>query len=94
MDENIKLDSDRFDEKIDSSILPQRDINDKRVSACATKIRDALKHLLHDRNVVVKFPYSHMRPVHNIYAIEIRRYIALIAVIQKSVEDLLEHIDG
>lgn len=53
-----------------------------------------LKHLIHDRNVVVKFPYSHKRPVHNVYAIEIRRYIALVAVIQRSVEDLLEHIDG
>ena len=43
LDESIKLDSDRFDEKVDSTILPQRDINDKRVSACAARIRDVLK---------------------------------------------------
>ena len=53
-----------------------------------------LKGLIHERSVIVKFPYSNMRPLHNIYAIEIRRYIKLLAVIQRSVEDLIEHIDG
>ena len=94
LDESIKLDSDRFDEKVDSTILPQRDINDKRVSACAARIRDVLKVQLHDRSVILKFPYSNMRPLHNIFAIEIRCYIKLLSIIQRSVEDLIEHIDG
>ena len=91
---DIKHDSDRFDEKVDNSILPLRDENDKRVSAVAKQILVCISHTLHERHVITKLPYNHNRPVHNIYALEIRQFIGLLGIMRKSVENLLQHIDG
>ena len=94
LDPYIKDESDRFDEKVDSKYLPKRDENDRKVSEVAKQIKQTLQNLLSERLVQTKLPYNKKRPIHNVYAIEIRSYIALVRVIHKDVSNLLQHIDG
>lgn len=42
----------------------------------------------------VKLPFNAKRAVHNVFAIEIGQYIALINAISKDVIHLMAHIDG
>ena len=94
LDTDIKHDSDRFDERIDSDLLPMRDEYDRKVSQTAQKIRNVLSNLLSERVVAMKLPYSHKRSDFNVFATEVRQYIALIGAIQRDVTNLMAHIDG
>jgi len=50
--------------------------------------------MLSERTVSVKLPFNAKRAVHNVFAIEIRQYIALVGAIGKDVRNLMAHIDG
>lgn len=94
LDTEIKHDSDRFDERIDAAELPLRDEYDRKVSAVAIQMKNVLNNMLSERVVKMKLPFSHKKAVHNVFAVEIRQYIALIGALQRDVTNLMAHIDG
>ena len=94
LDTDIKDDTDRFDERIDGSILPQRDEYDKKVSQATIQLTKVLENLFSERVVNTKLPYSHKRAVHNIFALEIRQYMVLTKAMSSDVSNLRTHIDG
>lgn len=92
---DIKEDSDRFDERIDSSILVQRDQNDQLVTQEAKKILTILKNLFSDHQIDSKLPKSNLKkPILAVFNVEVKNLTRLINVMVKSVEDLLQHIQG
>ena len=95
LDANITEDCDRFDERVDSDLLPQRDKFDKQVAKLASKILKILKNLFSENFIDIKLPPGNLKkPIHVVYNIEIKSLLHLINVIIKSVEDLLSHING
>ena len=75
LDTDIRLETDRFDEKIDGEILPMRDEYDKKVSQTAIQLKNVLNNLLSERVVQTKLPYSHKRAVHNTFAINYYEFV-------------------
>ena len=94
LDSDIKHDTDRFDERIDADYLPLKDEYDRKVSATAQQMTNVLKNLLSERVVAMELPFSHTKAVNNVFALEIRQYIALINAIHSDVQNLMAHIDG
>lgn len=51
LDSDIKHDTDRFDEKIDSDELPMRDDYDRKISAVAKQLHGVLGKMLNARTI-------------------------------------------
>ena len=50
--------------------------------------------MLSERVVAMELPFSHTKAVNNVFATEIRQYIALIDAMHSDVRNLMAHIDG
>jgi len=63
MDPDIKHMTDRFDERVSSDAFPLRDEYDRKVSACAQQMKNVLSHMLSERVVQTKLPFSQKNAV-------------------------------
>jgi len=71
-----------------------RDEYDKKVSATARQLRKVLQNMISPRTVELKLPFSHVKAVNNVFAIECRQFMALVGAMESDVLNLIEHIDG
>jgi len=74
LDSTIKEDCDRYDEQIDSRILPLRDVHDSKVSDLAKQIIYNLKSLLSTDLIDEVFPIEYLKPMNNIFNIELKQF--------------------
>ena len=73
------MDGDRFDEKVDSAILPRRDKNDKKVYRVALKVRDLIDTVFDKNMIEFNFPIRQATPVTNIFRKEIQNFNNLLS---------------
>mmetsp|Transcript_9393 Transcript_9393/g.6752 ORF Transcript_9393/g.6752 Transcript_9393/m.6752 type:complete len:114 (+) Transcript_9393:518-859(+) len=94
LDSTIKEDCDRYDEQIDTHSLPLRDVNDTKVSDLGHQIIKNISSRLSVDLIDVYFPVKYMQPINNIFNKELKAFETLLKTIQKSVQNLIDNIEG